>query len=364
MASATIKGDPLSKKKTVANLNHTVTMNDIAKKAGCSQPAVSHALTGSGAGRIRMRPDRVAEIRRIAAEMGYKPNLTARQLAGKRSHMIGLVTNTLQTIPHGRMFAWIQHYAQEFGFHVMVAQTNDETDRIQQAVDEFNGRGVEGVIHIAYMNDTHWDKASDMLTACPNIVSVFGQPPVQGGYHIDVDVGEGAKLSLRHLVERDRRNSVLLLDDMEASWNRFRREGFEQAHRELGLDFRDEQVLILDTPLDWPTKDLDDHIDQLIADLLNNRQVDAILSDDGTIGILAAAFAARGIRVPHDVALLGHGNEVMVHFTYPRITTIDIMTRQVMEHAVRTLSSLISGEDGSQPQSVLLQPKLVVRDST
>lgn len=350
--------------KTEIKPKRPVTMIDVAKVAGCSQPAVSHALTGSGSGRIRIRPERVAEIRRIAAEMGYKPNLTARQLAGKRSHVIGVVTNALQTVPHGRMFAWVQHFAYEFGFHVMVAQTENKTDRLQQAVDDFNGRGVEGIIHIAYMNDAYWDQASELLEACSNVVSVFGNPPVKNGYQIDVDVAEGARMSVRHLAERGRKNAVLLLDDMESSWSRLRRQGFEEAHHELGLDFREEQIVVPDKPVDWPYDHTNDLLDQFITDHVGEHRGDAIIADDGTIGLLTGALAARGIRVPQDVALIGHGNEVMVHFTYPTITTIDIMTRQVMELAVRTLSSLISDEDKPQQRSTLLQPNLIVRKST
>lgn len=354
--------------KSKSRSKRLVTMIDVAKRAKCSQPAVSHALTGSGAGRIRVRPEKIAEIRRIASEMGYKPNLTARQLAGKRSHMIGVVTDTLQTVPHARMFAWIQHFAYKFGLHIMVAQTDNQADRIQQAVDEFNGRGVEGVIYIAYLNDSHWSDASEHLAACHNLISVFGRPPIKSGYHIDIDVAEGARQSVLHLTERGRKNIVLLLDDLEASWSQRRREGFQEAHRQLGLDVKDNQVLVLPEPIDWPHEHVEARIDQLVQNLIDERCVDAIIADDGTAGLLTGAFANRGIRVPQDVALIGHGNEVMVHFTYPRLTTVDIRTRQVMEHTVRTLAALINDDDGddddSHVKSEIITPTLLIREST
>ncbi len=339
-------------------------MIDVAKRAKCSQAAVSHALSGAGVGQIRVRPARIAEIRRIAAEMGYQPNQAARQLTGRRSHIIGVVVDTLLTATHARILAWIQHFAHRLGLHVLVTQTDNDSSRVQQAVDEYTGRGVEGLIYVAYLNDVHWSDAADVLATCPNLVSVLGRPLIAGSRYVDVDVADGAWQSVMHLVRRGRRNIVLLLDDLVTSWNRSRRDGFFQAHRHLGLDVDEEHVCVVADPIDWSLPEPDARIDRVISDLVDGRGADAVLTDDTMAGLLTQGLARRGIRVPEDVALVGHGNDVMVHFTYPRLTTMDIRIRQVMERATNTLAASIEGFDTADVGSEVIRPELLVREST
>lgn len=345
-----------------------VRMVDVAKRAKCSQAAVSHALSGTGIGQIRLSPERIVEIRRIAADMGYQPNHAARQLAGKRSRIIGVVIDILLTATHARILAWIQHLAHQLGLHVLVTQTDNDPSRVQQAIDEYTGRGLEGLIYVAYLNDAHWSDAADVLARCPNLVSVLGRPTIEGGRYIDVDVADGARQSVVHLVDRGRRNIVLLLDDLETSWNRSRRDGFLRAHRDLGRDVNEDYVCVVDDRIDWNEPDPDARVDRmiadLIADLIDGRGADAIITDDTMAGLLTQGLARRGIRVPQDVALVGHGNEVLVHFTYPRLTTIDIRIRQVMERAVNILGASVEESGQTQVSSEVIQPELLVREST
>ena len=171
-----------------------VRLADIAKRAKCSVAAVSHALTGSGAGRIRVRPQRIKEIQKLADQMGYLPNHAARQLAGKGSGIIGVLTEQLLTTTHSRMLAWLQHHAFEHGLHVMLAQTNNEKGKLKRAVDEFTSRGIDGMIYNAYLSDAHWAEAGEILDPVSPLVSVFGRPPIKGGLFVDVDIAEGGAL--------------------------------------------------------------------------------------------------------------------------------------------------------------------------
>jgi len=344
--------------------NKRVRMVDVAARVRCSQAAVSHALSGTGVGQIRLSPERIAEIRRVAAEMGYQPNYAARQLTGKRSHVIGVVVDVLLTATHARILAWIQHLAYQLGLHVLVMQTANETSRVQQAVDQYTRRGLEGLIYVAYLNDAHWSAAAEVLAACPNLVSVLGRPTIEGSPYIDVDVADGAGQSVMHLVDSGRQNIVLLLDDLESSWNRSRRDGFLEAHRHLGRDVNEDHVCVADDRIDWSQPDPDARVDRMIATLIDGRGADAIVTDDTMAGLLSQGLARRGIRVPQDVALVGHGNEVLVHFTYPRLTTIDIRIHEVMERAVNTLAASIEDCPPPQVNSEVIQPKLLVREST
>ena len=59
-----------------------VTLKDIALRAGVSPVTTGRVLLGSGQGSVRVGKKTAEKIRKIASELNYSPNLTARQLAG------------------------------------------------------------------------------------------------------------------------------------------------------------------------------------------------------------------------------------------------------------------------------------------
>ena len=64
-----------------------VTIKDISERCGVSRATVSKALNGH----TDIGADTIAQIRRVAKEMGYLPNATARTLKLGRSHNIGVL---------------------------------------------------------------------------------------------------------------------------------------------------------------------------------------------------------------------------------------------------------------------------------
>lgn len=64
-----------------------VTIYDIAKTTGYSAPTVSKALTGAG----RLSEETRSKITKIAKDMGYEPNISARTLTTKKSNLIGVI---------------------------------------------------------------------------------------------------------------------------------------------------------------------------------------------------------------------------------------------------------------------------------
>ncbi len=69
-----------------------VTLNDIAARVGVSHAVVSCVLNRR-LGKIRVSEARRQEIERVAAEMGYVPNPSARALATRRNKTLGLIVN-------------------------------------------------------------------------------------------------------------------------------------------------------------------------------------------------------------------------------------------------------------------------------
>jgi len=86
-------------------------------------------------------------------------------------------------------------------------------------------------------------------------------------------------------------------------------------------------------------------------------------SDTIAIGLLRAAYQA-GVVVPRDVSIIGFDNIAIAAYTVPPLTTISQSGEEMGRRAASLLLDMIEADDGFERRDVVLQPTLIVRDST
>lgn len=119
---------------------------DVARLAGVSRTAVSFVLNGRAEGNIA--PATAERVRAAAAELGYTPDRVAQSLRLQRTHVIGLVTDSIASSPFaGRILAGAVDRAAESGYVLVLADSQSRPDREQQAVEEFARRRIDGLLY-------------------------------------------------------------------------------------------------------------------------------------------------------------------------------------------------------------------------
>ena len=68
-----------------------VTLKDIAERLDISPTTVSFAIRGKKPGKRSLSPETIAKVQKVANEMGYKPNVSARSLRKGESLSVGLI---------------------------------------------------------------------------------------------------------------------------------------------------------------------------------------------------------------------------------------------------------------------------------
>ena len=104
-----------------------VTMKEVAEAAGVSIATVSRVLNGKDRGRIK--PEIAREIKRIAKDLGYRPNLVARNLKTRSSRILGFISDEIATTPFaGRIMLGAQDAARELGYILLTVNTGNDPD--------------------------------------------------------------------------------------------------------------------------------------------------------------------------------------------------------------------------------------------
>ncbi len=336
-------------------------MIDIAERAKVSRTAVTHVLTGAGAGRIGgVSAVKAAEIRRIAEELGYVPNQVAQQLAGKRSGIIGALARTWNMATERRLHGWLQQIANARGFDILGAQSNDELKSVERFLDNCQSRGVDGLLVMAFASDDLWSQASSFLTKLPRVITLVGDPQIEGIASVASDVAGGTYLGVRHLHEAGRQRIVQILENLDTSMNRARHKAFFEAHRQLGRPVGPDQICLATEG--WTEFDFA-KMNPVCADLLA-QGTDAIMAEsDFGASMVIRALHYHGKRVPDDVAVIGWGNEDMAPWCEPQITTTSYQFNEVATAAIDMLGDWIETPDRNEIPSRTIPMKLIVRES-
>jgi len=336
-------------------------MIDIARLAGVSRPAVSSVLNGAANGSTRVGPETAERIRSIARKLNFHPNHAARQLAGRRSGIVGVLAKRFGQTEQ-RTFGQLNHLAASRGLKTLVWQLDAQPEALSTFVDECFGWNVDGLIYIAYRFDRVWPMVRKALRRLPRVVSIFGDPEIPGGRAVTIDSADGVRQCIQHLHGQGRRRIVQVLEGLETQMDRDRWNGFKAAHQEFCGFAADESQLCLATT-GWGVRDYEKY-EQLARELVDDRHADAVLAESDFIAPgLIRGLAQMGRRVPDDVALIGWGCETFVQGFLPALTTVDFNVPQIIGQALDMLTALIEEPNGEPPSSVCVKPNLLLEET-
>ena len=122
-----------------------VSLKMIAKSLGVSDATVSLVLSGKGKNG-RVGKELSEKIIKKAQELNYRPNILARSLRLGRSQTIGLVLADISNPFFANLAFHIQEYAEKFNYTVFITNTNENTDKMETAIEILKSRQVDGMI--------------------------------------------------------------------------------------------------------------------------------------------------------------------------------------------------------------------------
>jgi LacI family transcriptional regulator len=123
-----------------------VTLREVAQRAGVSPTTASFVLAGRDD--MRISEDARVRVRRAAAELDYRPNLTARSLRTKVTRTIALISDTIATrqyggaMVHGSLTA-----ALEEEHLLFVSETGGDPETEARLIEDLLGRQVDGFVY-------------------------------------------------------------------------------------------------------------------------------------------------------------------------------------------------------------------------
>ncbi len=326
------------------------TLAHVARIAGVSQMTASRALND----RPGVSQETREEILRVAANIGYVVNRSAQKLSGGRNGIIGIVTPTLDNEFVGELIIGVGRAARVAGYETFVYTVFDEDRHSHQSVLGLMKQFTDGVVAILPRDSIYFDA----LAAANVPVVVIDQRGALAGFpSISVDNYGGALRAVEHLAELGHTRVAFISGDESIEGVRDRRRGYLDAIARFRL--ADDPGLIAQG--DLSQMKAFDAASQLLA--LPQRPTAIFAANDlSAFGVIAAAREA-GLKVPHDVSVIGFDDIPMAAQVHPPLTTIRQPFAPMGRAAVNTLMAQIGSTESVAPR-IVLPAELVIRQST
>ncbi len=339
------------------------TLADIANIAGVSIPTVAKALHGTGGANTRVSEKTADKIKSIARKMGYRPNLIARQLAGKKSNIIGIIIDSYAPQVAFNRLAEMERQAAKKGYRFMVGQAHGELERILEYIEDFDARGVDGVICISH-NYPAIAEEIDKAIANTELKAVFiGRPADTTAKFsfVDIDIAEGIVQAISHLASKGKTSIGMILPKSQYPNITARYKGYLAGLKRNNLEYNED--LLADIP-DTSVVPISENLIKPALEKLLKKNVDSILCSNDRIAVRAIKLLNKmKIAIPQEIAIVGYDNLEICEMITPELTSIDQNPQELAQIAIDILVEQIE-RDITEPKHITLKPKLIIRQTT
>lgn len=330
-----------------------IRLSDIAQQLNVSTVTVSKALRGHP----DISPETTKIVRKIADELGYSPNLLARNLSSRRSNMIGVV---VPKIAHHFFSSIIEHiydYAFENNYEIILTVSQENAERQMKHIQTLLSMRVDGII-ISISQDT---KDVEIFKTIKSrgvpLVFIDRIPDLEGVNKVRIDDYNGAKMAIEHAIGLGYKNIANFTGSLDINISRERLRGYKDALLDHGIKINPEWVVVGD----FSEKG---GYDSLMKLYQKNNLPDLIftVTYPVALGVYEAA-KELGLRIPDDIDIICFGNSVTQNFLSPPLSCVDQPTKEIADNSMQLLLENIDNREEFEPKHVVIDTELVLRST-
>ena len=329
-----------------------IRLKDLAQHLNISVSTVSAALQNrddiSKATRLR--------VSEAVKKFGYRPNSLARGLVTRKTNVLGMIVPDLSRSFYTEVLKGIDSVTSSAGYNLLVSNTEENPSREEEMLKTLLSNQVEGILLASAHGpaNTAWRQTLLELTVPVVLIDRL----LAGLNFVGGDDNAIGFVATEHLYEQGYRRIAHIAGPSTVSTAVGRLAGYRRALQALDLPM-DESLVV-----ESHYHEESGGYDAMKRFLSLESPPDAVFaaSDPIAIGALQAALES-GLTLPAVFGLIGVGNHRYGRFLKVPLSTMDQQRSQIGLLAAKLMLSLIKKKP-ARPKSILIEPKLVIRDSS
>lgn len=334
-----------------ARSSRTVTIGHISRALGISTSTISRALSGRG----YVAADVKERITVAAREMGYLPDLTARNLRSGSSNKLGLIVTNLVDPFYARLAAGFQEVARASGYEVTLILDQGDAAEELAAVETHISAGVSGIALTPV-------SARAVARSAYYFVPIVQMDRLVSEEHalVSGDNRFGGRIATEHLLQKGHRRIAFVIDHTRWTTGSERLAGWRRAYTDRGLEPPEDLVFAL-------VEDGGDIAQRCGAalDEMRRKGATAVFAASSVVAQeLYLRMLDTGLSAPRDISLVAYDDMQWTHMVRPGITVVFQHVEEMGRQAAEALLRAVRAEGQQVPRThSLIQPTLVQRGS-
>ncbi|MBD0380087.1 LacI family DNA-binding transcriptional regulator [Paenibacillus sedimenti] len=334
----------------------SVTIVDVAKKAGVSPSTVSRVISGHP----RISPATIRKVKDIMQEMGYHPNVMAKSLVSKTTQTIGILLprsaeELFLNLFFSEIIRGVVTQSTRSGYDLMMTTGTTESEEVEAVTRLVKGRRVDGVILL-------YSRKSDPVIGFLKeqkfpFVLVGRSEDFPEVLSVDNNNVQAAYDATRHLIAQGHKRIGFVSGPPNLIVSKDRMEGYVQAMKEANLVIQSEWIV--------EGEFLQESGYRAMSFFMNlpERPTALVAIDDIVAFGVLRGLTELGYKVPSDLSLVGFNNISMSELASPPISSVDIGIYQLGYTASQTLIRAVKGES-IHHHHIIIPHRLVARESS
>ncbi len=334
-------------------MKHT-TIKDVAKRLDCSVSTISRAFND----KYDIRKETRDLILATAKEMGYSPNPMAQSLLKQCSNQIGVVVPEFINPFFPEVIIGIQEVLLKKGYQILIMQSNESYIHELENVKALENNMVDGMILSLTMETKNVEYYNKLIKQGFPIV-LFNRVSTDMDTHkVLLDDYKWAFFATEHLIYQGYKKIYHFSGPTGLIFTQNRKNAFIDALRKHKITI--DNSSIIETGL--MICDGEREMEKLIK---KNNMPDAIfaVNDMTAIGAMKV-LKKNGFKIPEDVALVGFTETKLAELIDPPLTSVAQPTHEIGRTAARLLVDQIESKGIFVPQTVILNGRLNIRESS
>jgi LacI family transcriptional regulator len=322
-------------------------IKNIASKCNLSVSTVSRALNGDYGVKNATR----AKVLEAAKELGYVPNLAAKELVSQKSKLIGILLSDSDFEARPAFFELIPHINKTlaiYNYRAIIYTINTHSYARGELPELLNSRNLSGCIVVNVFRPDH-PIYEDIRHMNHPVVVFESSLLTRFCSNINTDEIMGAYMATRYLIDCGHRRIGFVNGSEPLEISRERLVGFQKATEESQLPFHD-------TPVIWSDYTGIGGKDSIHKLLQQNPEITAVFFANDLMAMGAiSSLAETGVHVPEQLSVIGYDGLFVGKYYNPPLASIVIDNPAIGTRAAELLLELINGGSG---KTVRLMPQL------
>jgi LacI family transcriptional regulator, repressor for deo operon, udp, cdd, tsx, nupC, and nupG len=330
---------------------HEVTIMDIAHQLGVSKSTVSRALRGNA----DIHEGTRKAILELAQKLDYQPNPLANALLKRRTNTVGIMVPEFQHFFFPTLIMGAQEVLSKAGFNLMIFQSNESYETEVANVKALLRSRVDGIMASITGESQNFDHFRSIVQKEVPLVFFNRVCPELSTPQVIIDDYSGAFHAVEHLIEQGYRRIAHLAGPPTLQIARLRRQGYLDALQKHGLPL-DEKLIVYHNLIEKNAR----ACAQYLLDLPVPPDAIFVVNDPSAIETMLLA-KQRGIRIPHELGIVGFSNDPVSSIIEPSLTTVE---QPVSEIGAQSAQLLLAQFKAPNMEQKILATRLIIRASS